>query len=216
MTQNDKSQSMAVLPTMVILFNSISGGAGTVAEWKLKDPLVSSPWVGALFLCLVGFMGLTFLSFSLRTWRSWGIIMWGYLLDFFLSTILFWHILDVAVADPLALWPYLLGTVATFIAAMIVGILEPRAPFRHGLGIVFVDLALSGVICFLVPNPLTLALISRVVAACGAACMGAAVGKYVRSVLRKESGAMRELARAIVIECIAATTSGLILAFFIT
>lgn len=188
------------------LIGGAVAGAGTASEWLLGNlsAIMPTSWAGSALMGAVGGFGIAFLLFTLRTWRSWRIVIVGLSLDMVLSGLFVLPLIGLGISDALSLWPYLLGTVATFLAGIAVGYLAPKAPLRHAIGIVLLDFLLAGLIGFFVPFAATWTLVSRIIAALCAVSVGGAIGQYAYFAIKKDPN---ELGRFLGRTCLAVFTS---------
>ena len=194
------------------IFSGLTGG-GAASEWKLPEISLAIPgnYTGSILLGVVGILGIVVLIATLRPWRSWAIILLAYLADMLLTFLFIWPIRGSAVSDPLSLWPYVLTTLATFCAGIVAGFAGHRAPLRHACGLVSIDFVLSGILCTMVsPQAATWKLISRVVAAYGAAMVGSTIGQYSWAVLQRDKFSVGRLLSSIVMTVVTAILGGIV------
>ncbi|MDD5064845.1 MAG: hypothetical protein PHQ35_08845 [Phycisphaerae bacterium] len=214
---NDKQKTTPLHCGVVGILMGIFAGSGTALEAKLAKmasifPLQSA---GSVLMGVLGVIGLVVLVFSLRPLRLWWIVAVGYLFDIILTCALLWPIREMAISNPLALWPYILGTLTTFLSGFVVGLLAPKAPMRLASGIVSVDFVLSGVAGILLPQTLTWTLASRIIAAYCAVGVGALIGNSARYVISKDHSALGCFLGVVLKECVTATIGGILAVFFL-
>jgi hypothetical protein len=187
-TEVEKSSESVHAIALPVVLASVITGSCTTADWLSPEvDLLLTPWLGSAMLTLVGLSGLIYLAFSGVRPRGWLVAVFGLLLDWLLTALLLLPAQDYDAASPFGFWPYVLGTVATFLAGAAVGFMLFFAPFRFGFAIVFLDCLIAGLFGFLSPQSLSLRLISRVAAAFGAAGLGAIVGSNLFLTLRDRS-----------------------------
>jgi len=216
---NEKPKTCwGVFPTLLLPSLGALTGFSTILQQQLTylSSIIPYPSAGSALMGAIGVIGMVYLLFALKSWRSWGIVVVGYLLDFLFTLVLVWPVHKSVGTDPLALWPYVLGTVATLLAGMVVGLMAYGAPLRHTSGIVSIDFLLAGIEGFFLPQALTWTLVSRVVAAYCAAGLGALIGQYARFALTEDRTALGKFLGTTLMSCLTATVAGVLAVLALT
>jgi ATP/ADP translocase len=108
-------------------------GVSETGEAAISLPSVLAPvapWSGSLVMGLVGIVGVWYLASRMIRRRGWLVVGLCLCIDWLLTTLFVWQVRDAALTNPLGLWPYVLGALATFIAGMVAGYLVSPAPLR--------------------------------------------------------------------------------------
>ncbi|MEW5958730.1 MAG: hypothetical protein AB1801_13440 [Chloroflexota bacterium] len=211
MNENNAGEKYYDLSLLVVL--AILAGGGTTTEWKISDlsTIFPFPSAGSILMGVIGVLSVVYLLVAYRRSLRWRIVIVGFLIDFLLTAILTWPVRELVIADPLlGLWPYVLGTLATFLAAIAVGFMMPKAPLPHAFGFVSIDLVFTGITGFFLPQALTWALISRIFVAYSAAGMGALIGKYAHFVMKEDRNALGKFLGTFLVECTTAIIAGIV------
>lgn len=207
---HEKARGMAGVPL------ALGTGIGTAGQWSLSNlaRIFPQAWAGSALLFFVGMavviacfrLPRAFTSFSLK------IALIGLVVDQVLTLVLVWPVQQSAGVDYLGVWPYVLGTVATLIAGMVVGTLAVRSPLRHACVVASFDFLLAGASIFVIPYELTWTLVSRIVAGYCAVCLGALIGRYARSGWN-DAALRREFFQKTTIACITAVLGAFVTIF---
>lgn len=198
---------------MLLIPFGVGTGAGTAGQWSLGDltTIFSQTWAGSVLLFAVGAAGiLACYGVPRATARlSLKIILIGLIADQILTLILVWPVRESIGTNLFGIWPYVLGTMATFLAGGIVGGLAERGPIRHACAVASLDFLFAGAIGFMAPYVLTWALVFRIAAGYCAVSLGAAIGRYAR-LEWKDPAVRREFFQKATIGCIAAVIGGFV------
>jgi hypothetical protein len=159
-------------------------GAATIMQ-RGRDAVFGAPWSGTLLLGVIGLIGIGFLLSKRTRFRSWIVILSAFAADTFLTTLFHWLSEGSHEYNPLALWPYVLGTASTFLVAIGVGLIRPQAPLVHCWGFASCGLLLASLVQLWHPLPLTFTLASRIVAMYGAAIIGGVIGKHWHEIAKE-------------------------------
>ena len=180
MTGSPKSNRRVPMSGMLVM--SLAAGSGTTAQAQFSGlgGLLGVAWLGS---AVVGLIAIASTAWLLRPRvldrRSLIVVALAYVVDSILSLAMVAPFRD-GISHPLDVWPYAAGSLATFIAGILVGASAPRAPVLHSAALVSLDLLLTAASGIMRPLPLTIALMSRVVVGFLAAGCGALIGDYAR------------------------------------
>jgi|RhiMetdeSRZDD1v2_1073273.scaffolds.fasta_scaffold190704_2 hypothetical protein len=153
-------------------------GSAATADWMpTPGSAALVTWLGSAVAGLVGTAGILFAFRRVTLSGGWTLVAFGVVLDWLLTLLLIIPVKQYGITDPLGPWPYVLGSLATFIAGAAMGLLAPRAPLTFASAMVSVDLLVTGAVGILQPQALTARFLSRIVVAYTSACLGAIVGR---------------------------------------
>ncbi len=167
-------------------------GFGTVMESLTAGLLlVRGPQAAPILLTTVsGACVVALRRRGFRARREWFLIARAYLYDQVFSTALIWPHRAALVADPLGLYPYAMGTLATVIAAGFVGWVGRRRRMDYAIAFAAVDLLVAAVVWTSLGRGLTLGLVSRIAVAFAAATAGVYIGRLAREIVREKPAEM--------------------------
>lgn len=157
----------------------VGTGSSVVSQWKSSSVfvfLVGSP-MGSIFLGLTGVLGLAYLYYfrSFRSGRLWGIALIGFVIDFILTILAVYGIPSEILVGPLAPVPFVVGSLATLVAGVFVGIVARKDFVKCVLAMVLLDFFVTGLITTF---PVSLELVSRMCVGFFSALLGGYLGRY--------------------------------------
>ena len=178
--------------------------------------LIRHPLAAPLLLAAVsGTCTLWLLLRGFSAPREWLLVARTYLYDLVFSAVLMWPNRVAVAADPLGLYPYVAGAVATIVAAAFLGWIGRGRPRDYVIAFVAADLLLAAGAWLASGRPLTLALISRIVVAFAAAAAGVRIGRLARTVFRDQRANVSTFAWSVLAGIVSSVVGGVLAAAII-
>ena len=212
MSEKDKTNRAYIWPLLL----SLCSGSGTSGEANDTGHSIITDlsWLGSAIVGAFGFVGIIYLFLKLKHIRYWLIMLFGLSLDYLINYVLL-QFVDYSINQPLALWPYIIGTCSTFLMAVVLGYLVPESPLKVGMGVVSIDLFLTGLSGFNFPMMLSRLVFSRIIAAYCAAGFGALIGMNLYFAVKRDKTYIGRLITNLFLGIAAAGVGGVITWFII-
>lgn len=165
----------------------LAGGGAAGQTSKSTILLLNASWAGNVLVATTGIVGLAYLFYKRTDRRSWLIISLAFVADTTLTTVFHWLSEGAKNYDPLALWPYVLGTTSTLLVGIVLGVWVGKNPLRLCCGFASMGLLFASVANHSLP--LTLALLSRIATMYGAAVAGGCIGIWFNKAKKERTRA---------------------------